>query len=615
MMLAYFRQRLGAIALGLLFATLSLESFAQLHWLEHARTEITIDGKTTIKEVRLPYMWDGEHTGHAGHASFHLAFVAPPTGQEPLGLFLPRVGNAYEVWLNGALIERRGDLQLHNGSDFSKSPRFVPIALDSLRVENELVIKIYADSGRKGGLSRVAVGSLNLAQQAFDESWRARVLGLVVVTVFSSVVGLLGLALWVTQGGRQPNSGWPRDPMYLYGAVAELCWSLRVFDALLETPPIDWPLWAVIPVLALGGWASCTALLCAEVAGWQGTLALQRFKRLLLALMLAGLGLGHWALVHHHPLALTAWYGALGLTFLCFSLVFMRAAVQKNATYQARLLAAAVLINVVSGLYDFYNIRVDPSTANRSTLYYASVAFGLVVGLIVVQRFRSMSQKAHDLTVNLQQIVQYKELELADSYQRMELLARQEERTQERSRILRDLHDGVGAHISTAIRQLKSGKASDVEVLHTLSESLDHLKLSIDAMHLPAGDITALLANLRYRLEPRLKASDIDLQWQVDVLDVCPRLGDKAMRHLLFMVYEAVSNVLQHSQATTLRIESVQTISGSRITLTDNGIGFNVDQPLQKGLQSMRERAQIIGAELTFHSIAGQTVVAILLPP
>ena len=39
---------------------------------------------------------------------------------------------------------------------------------------------------------------------------------------------------------------------------------------------------------------------------------------------------------------------------------------------------------------------------------------------------------------------------------------------------------------------------------------------SLDAMHLSPGDNTALLANLRYRLEPCLKACGIELDWAVD---------------------------------------------------------------------------------------------------
>ena len=244
---------------------------------------------------------------------------------------------------------------------------------------------------------------------------------------------------------------------------------------------------------------------------------------------------------------------------------------------------------------------------------YSSVLFGLTLAYVVVQRFRAASVQARELSVTLASRVEQKERELAHSYQRLELLARDQERNAERSRILRDMHDGVGAHISTAIRQLQSGRSSDAEVLHTLRDSLDQLKLSIDAMNLPAGDITALLANLRYRLEPRLKASDIDLQWGVDLLAPVPRLDDKAMRQLQFMVYEALSNVLQHAHASVLRIEAVQTPGGACIRLIDNGVGFDVAQPKRRGLLSMQDRAHAIGAHLTVVSKPGHTVVEILI--
>ena len=108
--------------------------------------------------------------------------------------------------------------------------------------------------------------------------------------------------------------------------------------------------------------------------------------------------------------------------------------------------------------------------------------------------------------------------------------------TVQRTRILRDMHGGVGSHISTAIRQLQSGRASDGEVLRRLRDSLDQLKLSIDAMNVPPGDINALLANIRYRLEPRFLACDIQLLWDVDLLEPIASLAASAMAQLQFML-------------------------------------------------------------------------------
>ena len=200
------------------------------------------------------------------------------------------------------------------------------------------------------------------------------------------------------------------------------------------------------------------------------------------------------------------------------------------------------------------------------------------------------------------------------SYQLVGQLAREQARVGERTRILRDMHDGVGAHISTAIRQLESGCATQPEVLHTLRDSLDQLKLSIDAMNLPPGDITALLANLRYRLAPRLKVSGLEVQWDVDLLEPLGGLDDRAMHHIQYMVFEAVSNVLQHAKASTIRIVLRSTLNGgAQLLVIDNGCGFVPGISHVRGLGSLRERAALIDGNLSIASAPGKTQVEILL--
>ena len=132
--------------------------------------------------------------------------------------------------------------------------------------------------------------------------------------------------------------------------------------------------------------------------------------------------------------------------------------------------------------------------------------------------------------------------------------------------------------------------------------------------HLPAGDVTALLANLRYRLEPRFTAIDMALQWDVDLLEPLTQLDLKAMRQLQFMVYEAISNVLQHAHAHRLRIELRSVARGRAcLRIIDDGQGFDPDRQRRRGLSSLGERAAAIAADLSITSTPGKTVVEILL--
>ncbi len=209
--------------------------------------------------------------------------------------------------------------------------------------------------------------------------------------------------------------------------------------------------------------------------------------------------------------------------------------------------------------------------------------------------------------------------EVLDSRKTLEHLARSQERMAERGRILRNMHDGVGAHISSAMRQLQmdgTGQAFPArnEVLQTLRDGLDHLKLSIDAIHLAPGDVTALLANMRYRMGPRFAGMGIELQWDVDLLPISDKLDASAMSELQFMLFEALSNVLQHARARVLRVEGHAVAAGKVfVRLVDDGCGFDPSTSTRNGLASMRERALSIGAQLHITSVPGHTVVEIQL--
>ncbi|MDP1687956.1 sensor histidine kinase [Hydrogenophaga sp.] len=581
--------------------------------LHEAQATVEVNGRTEQRRLSLPYHWDRNNPGRAGRATFDMVFTLPEVPRESWSLYLPRLGNAYEVWLNGALVQREGDLLQDNGSDYGQVPRLVPLPPGLLQRSNALQVRIRADMGRRGGLSTVWVGPHESVGALYARSYGWRVTGSLIVVGFSLTVGLLSMSLWATQTDLSNTVRQQRDPLYLYAGLAELFWAVRVGDALIVSPPLAWPWWGVVPVVALSVWGWSMGLFCLDVARWQHRPAGRFMAAWLLALLVASGPMAVWALGFGQPLALTAWYACLGLSFLLFGAVFLVQAL-RGASLPHRVVALAVLLNVVVGFRDLYVFRINPTYADSSLMRYSSVVFGLALGYIVIERFRQVSAQARDLVNNLAARVQEKERELAGTYQQVEQLAREQERAFERTRILRDMHDGVGAHISSAIRQLQSGRASPQELLQTLRDSMDQLKLSIDALNLPPGDVTALLANLRYRLEPRFQASDIALRWAVELIEPVPSLDASGMRQLQFMVFEALSNVLQHAQATELCIEAVAAERGVRLRIVDNGRGFDATLPWRKGLLALRERAHAIGALLSLHSEPGRTVVEIHLP-
>jgi signal transduction histidine kinase len=280
------------------------------------------------------------------------------------------------------------------------------------------------------------------------------------------------------------------------------------------------------------------------------------------------------ALQREEPLWLTGWLASKSCSSplrRCLS-SWPRCA---SRTPSSWLVAGAALVTVAFGARDWLVIRLSDAYGETTWVRYSSVFFGVALLLIVLRRFHAASVQARGWVTALAERVAQRERELAATYAELEAAARDQARTHERERILRDMHDGVGSHISSAIRQLQSGQTSSGDLLRTLRDSLDQLKLSIDSIHLPPGDVGALLAAARYRLEPRLAAAGIELEWAVDEVAPVERLDAQAMRQLQFLLFEAISNVLQHAQASVLRIEADMQGDTVQLRVIDNGKGFD----------------------------------------
>jgi signal transduction histidine kinase len=72
------------------------------------------------------------------------------------------------------------------------------------------------------------------------------------------------------------------------------------------------------------------------------------------------------------------------------------------------------------------------------------------------------------------------------------------------------------------------------------------------------------------------------------------------------IVQEALANVARHSQANSVEIALVYANDDITLTVTDDGRGFDVDGKRGGiGLNSMQERAEALGGNLTVESVQG----------
>jgi signal transduction histidine kinase len=186
----------------------------------------------------------------------------------------------------------------------------------------------------------------------------------------------------------------------------------------------------------------------------------------------------------------------------------------------------------------------------------------------------------------------------------------------ERHRILRDMHDGMGAQLITASRLAQRPDVDRALITQNIDDALQDMRLIIDSLDMADHDLLPLLGNLRFRLQPRLQALGIRLEWDVQPLVEADGPAPHAALSVLRVVQEALNNALRHGQVRAIGVTIRPHQGGVLIRVADDGVGFDVDAARAgHGLPGMQQRAAEIGARLDVAAgSAGGTVVSLWLP-
>ena len=193
---------------------------------------------------------------------------------------------------------------------------------------------------------------------------------------------------------------------------------------------------------------------------------------------------------------------------------------------------------------------------------------------------------------------------------------------EERLRIARDLHDGVGQAVSALQIELQLAGVDDVEqrsphlqaAVRLAEEILGEIRNAVFALRpaeLAERGLEQALRDCveRFELRARLPASfraEGDLR----------RVPERAAAGLLRILQEALTNIGRHSGASEVGVMVRSADNALCLRVTDDGRGFETTAaPRGSGIRGMQERAAFLGGRLEISSGPGQgTQVEVTLP-
>ncbi|MEU5566820.1 sensor histidine kinase [Micromonospora musae] len=194
----------------------------------------------------------------------------------------------------------------------------------------------------------------------------------------------------------------------------------------------------------------------------------------------------------------------------------------------------------------------------------------------------------------------------------------------ERQRVERDLHDGVQRHLAVAslhlgmleldLQKALPAGAARTDALAALDAARAETEQALDALRATVHGMrphTLIEEGLGAAL--REMAARLPMPATVEVDDL-RRLPAEVEASLYYVANEAVTNAVRHAAANRLMVRTATTGDRLTMTITDDGTG-GATAVGGTGILGMRERASLLGGELTVNSPpGGPTTIGIEVP-
>ncbi|MDJ0752122.1 MAG: sensor histidine kinase [Ardenticatenaceae bacterium] len=254
---------------------------------------------------------------------------------------------------------------------------------------------------------------------------------------------------------------------------------------------------------------------------------------------------------------------------------------------------------------------LDPVTVNTFTLLFVSVIL-MVVMAEVVQRERSSRRHAEDLFADL-----------SDSHRQLKRYAEQVAElatVEERNRLARDIHDGLGHYLTVIGIQLEKARTLAEDDWQETLASIGHAKRMADQA---LTDVRESVRTLRepkppFALRPALadlvdNVKDAPFTVDIQIKGEEKHFTQQQLMVLFRMVQEGLTNAQKHAQAQQITVHINLNRDEATLTFKDDGIGMTNSEGI--GLRGLRERLELVSGRLQIYSAAEQgTTLEVHIP-
>jgi two-component system sensor histidine kinase UhpB len=546
-----------------------------------------------FKPVELPI----EDCCDPGYRAVRVTFDRP-AGAEPLGI-VPTIGaDNYRMLVNGSTIYAEGSMTLPGIAYNGNVRKVFRIPEAVLRPgANTLDFILVRDGGAPYFfVGRQRIGSYEALSAAFAS--RSFTLGdyLIISIAIGGVVALLVFVVWV-RGNRQPALFWM--------LAVVLAWTLRLLYFYLTDPPLHgvyrmFYLFACVGFLPVA-WLNLANHWTGPPSKWIGRASLAGYAGLL-AVIGAIFAFGLWSKVDTVDLV-TQWF----VLFVALSAAALFAVRLVRDPGRDAWETAIFGLCLTLMAWDAIGALAGFDSDQHSNRAMPFLTLGIVAAYLArnVRLFRSSAQ----LNTLLEGQLAERTLALEAAHLREKEMVRDQAHGQERQRIMRDMHDGLGSQLMSMLLMAKRGKSEPGTIADGLQSVIDEMRLMIDSMDSVGESFASALAVFRERTQTRVEGAGFAFAWANGAAEL-PDYGPRDVLQVTRILQEAVANALKHSGGDLIEVRIAPGTDGFalRIMVADNDGGMKASNARGRGLVNMTARAESLGGKLAIDETGGTRV-------
>lgn len=548
------------------------------------------DKNQMAQSVTLPDSWH-EKQNPPFRNSWYSAKINVADVRKPFAVYIPRVSMNVSVTVNGKEIGSGGQFTEPISRNHGRPLLFVaPAWLLQGDTVADLTIRVSDNLWGLGYLGPVYVGDLSTLTNMYHvrEFWQVHLtLALALLMVIFSVVSF---TLYAIRG---------KETHYVWFGLAMLLFAVDTFNVFVTNIPVERRAWEIYSQTIVYAFAVATIVFIHRFTqvGW-------KFVEPILGIILV-IKLVTLLLVDVRDLfVIASIFNLVVISYGALLAVMVVRSYIKTSRYETGVtaLAGLILLAVASHTWLVQFGIFNPE--NLHIIHYGAPCFFLLISFSLARKFLASLDSAEALARELDMRVQQKEKELAATYEELNILNQRRTLSEERSRIMREVHDGFGAHLVGAMTMLETQKVDHKELSDYLKTSLLDLRIMIDSLDPDVHEVSIALGMLRSRVEPILKNRNITLDWKMGTLPDDLALNPNKTLSLLRVMQELITNILKHSStnhvAVVAKLENYQEQRILLIDLYENGSGFDPNNNTGRGMRNIHNRIKDLDGKISY---------------